>query len=388
MSRRLLGLLVAVACCVASSWVAAGPASAVGPYTSWSVAGDHGDFPTGGARYDFDASSGISVEGDATEIDASVETWTLRLVPAQGDRLAAGRTYAGATRVPFQEPDEPGLDLSGRYRGCNTLTGSFTIHEITFTPSGAVESVVLTAEQHCSGNAPAAYVSIAWRASQPAPPLPPTVPAPPVPPALVVKIEARRTAFGQPFSVEVRLAAGSSTNREVAVFARTADGQERLLTRGDVDATGRLAVTTTLTETTTFVARLASDGTVPGAEALSSVAVSVPGRLRIAVSSRGRERGRTRLFDASRRVRIATRLDPDHAGDCVKFKVQFRVRGSWGYDTRSRCLELDRRSVVTARLDGDPRLVGIPIRVRSEWKGDERNTRTVSRWVQVEFVRS
>ena len=48
-----------------------------------------------------------------------------------GVPLQAG-TYDNAERAAFADPGHPGLDISFQNRGSNTLTGSFTINEVSF----------------------------------------------------------------------------------------------------------------------------------------------------------------------------------------------------------------------------------------------------------------
>jgi hypothetical protein len=80
--------------------------------------------------------------------------WILTLVAPQGQVLAPG-TYLNATRWPFQEPTVPGLDFSGDGRGCNTLSGQFTISAITFGAGNQLDRLQATFEQHCNGMGPA-----------------------------------------------------------------------------------------------------------------------------------------------------------------------------------------------------------------------------------------
>jgi hypothetical protein len=128
-----------------------------------------GDYILAGKDYAYDAGSGMQLEGTASRIEGSVDGWDLSIEPADGDMLQAGRTYSGATRTPFHAAAEPGLQLLGHGRGCNTLTGRFTILEASFDGGGNLASVALSFEQHCEGGAPAAYGSIAWHSSVAAP---------------------------------------------------------------------------------------------------------------------------------------------------------------------------------------------------------------------------
>jgi hypothetical protein len=83
--------------------------------------------------------------------------------------LAVG-SYAGATRYPFNPPGTPGLNVSGNGRGCNTLTGSFDVDELTIAPTGEVLVFQATFEQHCEGaSAPALFGRIRIERAPPTP---------------------------------------------------------------------------------------------------------------------------------------------------------------------------------------------------------------------------
>lgn len=86
--------------------------------------------------------------------DPSWGWWNLHFNAPDGENLVAAN-YLGATRYPFNENHEPGLSVSGMGRGCNTLTGSFLVHEIIFGSDNTVESFWATFEQHCEGGTPA-----------------------------------------------------------------------------------------------------------------------------------------------------------------------------------------------------------------------------------------
>lgn len=77
-------------------------------------------------------------------------------------------TYTGATRFPFQSPTKPGLSVSGSGRGCNTLTGTFTVHEAVYNADNSVARFSADFEQHCEGKAAALRGSVRYQASPPA----------------------------------------------------------------------------------------------------------------------------------------------------------------------------------------------------------------------------
>jgi hypothetical protein len=154
----------------ASLAVAIGSASLAGPAQAQPVqtgtlafSGDPGDYISGGQKYSYSTDAGDSLNVSASSnhntvavsVDgANGDWWFLTLAAPQGQALAPG-TYTGATRWPFQEPTEPGLDMSGNGRGCNMLTGSFAIENVTFGPNGYVQTLDATYEQHCEGAEPA-----------------------------------------------------------------------------------------------------------------------------------------------------------------------------------------------------------------------------------------
>jgi hypothetical protein len=71
-----------------------------------------------------------------------------------GQLLEAGRTYDGARRYPFNDA-APGLSISGDGRGCNELSGTFTVNKIEFDAAGTLRAFEVTFEQHCEHFTPA-----------------------------------------------------------------------------------------------------------------------------------------------------------------------------------------------------------------------------------------
>ncbi len=86
--------------------------------------------------------------------DDAGRSWQAHFQAPKGVPLRVG-TYEGATRSSFQRDTDPGLDIYGEGRGCNTLTGRFTVREADFSPSGQVRQFWATFEQHCENMAPA-----------------------------------------------------------------------------------------------------------------------------------------------------------------------------------------------------------------------------------------
>ncbi|MFD4689606.1 hypothetical protein [Streptomyces sp. NPDC058463] len=178
LARGAAVLALALTMATGTTGLLSGPQAHAQPVTDGSLAfsGDEGDWISGGGSYAYstDAQDKVSVTGssDNRVISLSVDGangdwWYLDLAAPEGTTLAPG-TYAGATRYPFNEAAEPGLSLGGNGRGCNTLTGSFTITAVEFGPQGYVKELVASFEQHCEGGDPAARGEV--RIDNPAPP--------------------------------------------------------------------------------------------------------------------------------------------------------------------------------------------------------------------------
>lgn len=107
---------------------------------------------TGNVRLTYASSGGVALElSDTRESGA----WRAEFAPKQGvASLTAGR-YDGAARYPFHDAQHPGLSIAGKGRGCNRLTGSFTVHELEYQPASTLRRFSVTFEQYCEGGAAA-----------------------------------------------------------------------------------------------------------------------------------------------------------------------------------------------------------------------------------------
>jgi hypothetical protein len=157
----LFRLPIVLAAVLAAGVAGAAPASAdpVGPGSTVSFSGSGGDYITQDRQWSYDTTSSTikataSADGNRLNLGIDGDTWWyLDFAAPAGESLTAGVTYDGATRYPFNEADEPGLDLSGDGRGCNQLSGSFTVLAADFNPDGSVEEFEATFEQHCENSA-------------------------------------------------------------------------------------------------------------------------------------------------------------------------------------------------------------------------------------------
>lgn len=135
------------------------PRPAPGPW-QFDMTGDSGDYITGGRNWVHKPPEDtISLSGGSSLVEFDVGTadgsWHGAFAARTGERLEAGRTYSDARRYPFND-DHHGLSISGMGRGCNTLTGEFTVHEIAFGDRGHIRRLRVSFVQHCEGGEAAA----------------------------------------------------------------------------------------------------------------------------------------------------------------------------------------------------------------------------------------
>jgi hypothetical protein len=160
-SRRAIPLILAAAL-----------ATLLLPGTAWAppaqsatltMVSDPGDYIGQGQTWSYDTEAGdvISATTNGNTVNVAVTGyngtwWYLDFDAPNGQTLTAGTTYANATRYPFNGSG-PGLAIYGEGRGCNTLTGSFTVTEAVFggPDSSYLQDFEATFEQHCEGAEPA-----------------------------------------------------------------------------------------------------------------------------------------------------------------------------------------------------------------------------------------
>jgi len=140
--------------------------------TQLSMSGEPGDYIGGTTNYSFTPATGTfsafasdnNSDGKADAIQISYNdsnhNWfmSFNTYHVTGQNLVPG-FYDNAQRAPFASSGHPGIDISGDGRGCNTITGNFTVHEATFDSSSPPKVLNFTAsfEQHCEGG-PAALL--------------------------------------------------------------------------------------------------------------------------------------------------------------------------------------------------------------------------------------
>lgn len=121
-----------------------------GGITRFTLAGGY----VGGGRHRYTtANAEISVDGGYDGVRGWIEGtdgnwWSAEFYPPAGDVLAPGTTYRDAKRAAFRGT-AAGLEVSGSGRGCNELTGSFTVLALEVGEYGDLEQVAIRYTQHC-----------------------------------------------------------------------------------------------------------------------------------------------------------------------------------------------------------------------------------------------
>lgn len=101
---------------------------------------------SGGARY-------VSIHVTPSDSQQGL-WWDLDFSTQQLGQDMTTTVYTQAERAPFAAPGHPGIDIGGDGRGCNTISGSFQVHSITWQ-GATLRDFTASFEQHCEGGAAA-----------------------------------------------------------------------------------------------------------------------------------------------------------------------------------------------------------------------------------------
>lgn len=134
------------------------------PMTALLMNSQKGDYIGAGQTWFFtDETAGFRAshsESKVVTINVDAPNWmNVNMAAPSGAGLVL-MTYLNAGRYPFQPAGKPGLDVSGDGRGCNTLTGQFTVNEADFGPAQSVNAFSADFEQHCEGGDPALFGAV------------------------------------------------------------------------------------------------------------------------------------------------------------------------------------------------------------------------------------
>lgn len=163
MVKRVFELMVLMALFVVGLAL---PAAAAPAATTFVTMVGNGDYIAGNSAWLWRPGSGtVSASGSGTAgaLYVSVsggdsgQSFDLSFAAPPGEQLVAGE-YVGAQRTPFRTAGHPGLDMSGESRGCNQVSGHFTVLDIAADGS----SFWIVYEAHCEGRAAATFGEVRY----------------------------------------------------------------------------------------------------------------------------------------------------------------------------------------------------------------------------------
>lgn len=141
---------------------------------------DPGDFIGQGKHYEYTQADGVleafaGPRGGGFSVLGPHDTWFGAFQPVPGGRIRRGVTYTGAKRYDRsdqREGNSPGLEVIGQGRGCNQLTGEFTVHDWKFDADGGTTEMSFSFVQHCEDSEPAFRGQADFRVGNRVPPPP------------------------------------------------------------------------------------------------------------------------------------------------------------------------------------------------------------------------
>jgi hypothetical protein len=167
---RFVGLLRRVLLClIAAGAAGCGDGSGItGPDTAPSyvrLQSNAGDYIGGGQTYNYTrANAVITVTASEGLLSIRIDGdqwWFGDFQSPSGINQLQPGSYTNVQRYPFHDPAKGGLSWSGDGRGCNTLSGSFTVDKVSYV-DGNLATIDLRFEQHCEGGIPALHGAIRW----------------------------------------------------------------------------------------------------------------------------------------------------------------------------------------------------------------------------------
>ncbi len=292
---------------------------------------------------------------------------------APGERLEAGRTYAGTC----VEAAGAMLTLPG---ACHSAaTGSFILDEFELRPDGTLARLRVRAHLNGVEGPLRTTTTVAWQATQDATPYAPFLELS-GPPVLTRPGGVELTAT---FPIGHGIAA-------VGLYAVTPQGRV-LVDLAPTHDDSRVGLRASVQEDTKLVAEATTgDGVVVTSEpfivAVDGPAVpdadpgAPPVARTVSLTIRGAQKDGASDHRGSVRSVAELRLRPRATGQCLRLQVQRRVDGRWVPRALSRCRRTDRSGMATAVVAAKP---GTTVRARAVWFGGQPGARVASPWRKV-----
>jgi hypothetical protein len=121
--------------------------------TSLRVMSDPGDFVGQGKTYSYSGKQLVLRRIQPGGVSVSAENWYADFVPPKGGMLKPGE-YLNAKRSSSN--DNPGMDIGGGGRGCNSIAGQFVVWELEMN-GDQITRVAIDFMMRCEGNGPPLY---------------------------------------------------------------------------------------------------------------------------------------------------------------------------------------------------------------------------------------
>ena len=135
----------------------------IGGNAAFILDSEPGDWVGAGLQSNFNQfNSTISGGGTPGRVGMAVTSgsrWFYATISAPAGQSLAVGDYHDAQRAAFAEAGHPGIDVDGDGRGCNTISGQFTVREIVFDAGGRLAKFAADVEQHCEGGPTALFAS-------------------------------------------------------------------------------------------------------------------------------------------------------------------------------------------------------------------------------------
>ncbi len=127
---------------------------------------DMGDYIGGGGKYLYvPADANITINNTTNQYlsvgIAGDQDWFGDFMMPQAEAKLKVGLYEGLQRYPFHNPVKGGLNWSGEGRGCNTLSGWFSVDKVSYV-ANVLQSVDLRFQQNCESGITALRGKLHW----------------------------------------------------------------------------------------------------------------------------------------------------------------------------------------------------------------------------------
>jgi hypothetical protein len=198
------------------------------------------------------------------------------------------------------------------------------------------------------------------------------------------------TAYRGSVTVKAHLVpAGTGQSRRVAIYGQPVGGKKTLAASGAVDSSGDFKATFRPAMDTTYTAVWSGDAQHPAGAAGSTAVVDVQARVTGALTGfYSRTSAGYHLYHYTATCPSAHRgcpnysvaVKPSHARHAITFDLELLHKGTWA---RAGFIGALHALIVYKSR----RSIGVPLRVRAEFKGDKLNAAATSNWTYLQITR-